>query len=117
MKMRASCSLLPQRMTVATDQVHVWHAPLDISPSEVAGLEETLALGELSLAARFRKLRGCWLSHGLSIFTHSPGESSHWTLKTFTPLAGYAGALAPPKGLAGRSHVGNGGSNQISSAP
>jgi hypothetical protein len=36
MKMRASCSLLPQRMTVATDQVHVWHGPLDISPSEVA---------------------------------------------------------------------------------
>jgi hypothetical protein len=73
MKMRASCSLLPQRMTVATDRVHVWHGPLDISPFEVAGLEETLALGELSRAARFRKLRGCWLSHGLSIFTHSPG--------------------------------------------
>jgi 4'-phosphopantetheinyl transferase len=54
MKMRASCSLLPQRMTVATDQVHVWHAPLDISPSEVAGLEETLAPDELSRAARFR---------------------------------------------------------------
>lgn len=73
MKMRASCSLLPQRMTVATDRVHVWHGPLDISPSEVAGIEETLALGELSHAARFRKLRGCWLSHTLSIFTHSPG--------------------------------------------
>lgn len=93
MKMRASCSLLPQRMTVATDRVHVWHGPLDISPSEVAGLEETLALGELSRAARFRKLRGCWLSHGLSIFTHSPGvltldaEEVHST-------GGYAGALA-----------------------
>jgi hypothetical protein len=93
MKMRASCSLLPQRMTVATDQVHVWHAPLDISPSEVAGLEETLALGELSRAARFRELRGCRLSHGLSIFTHSPGVLT-LDLKTFTPLAGYAGALA-----------------------
>ena len=54
MKMRASCSLLPQRMTVAADQVHVWHAPLDTSPSEVAGLKETFALDELSRAARFR---------------------------------------------------------------
>ena len=71
MKVRASCSLLPQRKTVATDRIHVWYGPLDISPSEVAGLEEALALGELSRAARFRKLRGCWLSHGLSIFTHS----------------------------------------------
>jgi hypothetical protein len=93
MKMRASCSLLPQRMTVATDRVHVWHGPLDISPSEVAGLEETLALGELSRAARFRKLRGCWL---VMVFPSSRTlqESAHWTLKKFTPLAGYAGALA-----------------------
>ena len=53
MKMPTSCSLLPQRMIVAADQVHVWHAPLDISPSEVAGLEKTLALDELSRAARF----------------------------------------------------------------
>jgi 4'-phosphopantetheinyl transferase len=53
-KMELSCSLPPRRMSVTANQVHVWHAPLDISPSEVAGLEETLALDELSRAARFR---------------------------------------------------------------
>lgn len=55
MKMPLSCSVPPQRMSVTADQVHVWHAPLDISQSEVTGLEETLAPDELSRAARFRR--------------------------------------------------------------
>lgn len=53
MKMPVSC-ILPLQMSVTADQVHVWHALLDISPSEVARLEETLAPDELSRAARFR---------------------------------------------------------------
>jgi len=54
MKMPVSCILPLQRMSVTADQVHVWHALLDISPSEVARLEEALAPDELSRAARFR---------------------------------------------------------------
>jgi hypothetical protein len=53
MKMPLSCSFPPQRMSVTADQVHVWHAPLDISQSEVTGLEETFAPEELSRGAQW----------------------------------------------------------------
>jgi hypothetical protein len=43
----------PQRMSVTADQVHAWHAPLDISQSEVTGLEETFAPKELSRGAQW----------------------------------------------------------------
>jgi len=53
--MQTSCTM-PQRMSVATDQVQVWHAPLDIHPSELDRLEQTLASDEISRARRFRHL-------------------------------------------------------------
>jgi 4'-phosphopantetheinyl transferase len=52
--MAASCNSLQQCMSVTSAQVHVWHALLDISSSEVAGLEQTLSPDELSRVARFR---------------------------------------------------------------
>jgi 4'-phosphopantetheinyl transferase len=54
MKMPLSCSVPPPRMSVTVGQVHVWHAPLDISRPERASLEETLAPDELARAAQFR---------------------------------------------------------------
>ena len=53
MKMALSCSFPPQRMSVTADQVHVWHASLDISQSEVTGLGETFAPKELSRGAQW----------------------------------------------------------------
>ena len=54
MKMPVPCTVPLQRRSVTAGQVHVWHASLDVGPSEVARLEETLAPDELSRASRFR---------------------------------------------------------------
>jgi 4'-phosphopantetheinyl transferase len=54
MNMPAACTLLPQRVPIAAEEVQVWHAPLDVSPSEVARLEYILAPDELFRASRFR---------------------------------------------------------------
>lgn len=54
MKSTFACSLPPHGMSVATDQVHVWHASLDRSPAEAIQLEKNLSSDELARAARFR---------------------------------------------------------------